>query len=176
MLYALKIKLTSQMLGGTVTHEKIRRFDRRRKSSDLALDAVQWRWVIEQAANSLRLPVRTDAIAIPPGIQAPSFAIYRRHFWRNGTQGKRERVFEDFECINVGAVLTIYLQVADALPGKSQGRRTPTKADVENIFVFAGQFIGLSPWGSNYDYGRFNVLELRTLESIDDVPGEFYHR
>jgi hypothetical protein len=163
------------MLGGTLTHEKIRRFNRRRNSTDLAPDPVQWRWALKQAAETLRLDVATTAIAVPPGIQAPTLVLYRRHYYRDGKGGKRERAFEDFESINTGAVLTIYLQVASSLPGKPNVK-TPTKADVENIFIFIGHFIGLSPWGSNYDYGRFNVLELKALESIDEIPGEFYHR
>lgn len=174
MMFALKIKLVSQMLGGTITHEKIRRFDRRRNSTDLAPDAVQWRWALKQAAETLRLDVSTDAIAVPPGIQAPTLSLYRRHYYRD-KGGKRERVYEDFESINTGAVLTIYLQVASSLPGKPHAK-VPNKADVENLFVFIGQFLGLSPWGSKYDYGRFTVLELRALESVDEIPGEFYHR
>lgn len=175
MIYALKIRLTSQMLGNVNSHEKVRRFERCRKSSDLQPDPVLWRWALAQAAQSLHLRVETDAIAIPPGIRAPTLSLYRRHFYKDGKKGRKERVFEDFECINVGAVLTIYLQVASSLPGEPN-KKVPSRADLENLFVFIGKFVGLSPWGSRFDYGRFDVVELKPLESLDDIPGEFYHR
>lgn len=172
MMYELKIRLTSQMLGDVRTHEKVRRFERCRRSSDLQPDAVMWRWALKEAKESLRLNVHTDCIMIPPAIRAPRLDLYKRKYRK---PGKREMTFEEFEAINIGAILTITLQVNSADP-KKKDAVSPGRLELEQLFRFIGKFIGLSPWGNKFDFGRFEVLSVTPLENEDDIPASLYHR
>lgn len=174
MIYELQIKTTSQWLGDVVTHEKVRRFRRCRGSSDLQPDPVFWRWVFRQAAESLRLDVNMEAVYVPSSIRVPRLDLYRRRFRRKG-HGQNKEAYDDFECIPVGAVLTLYLQTCSSVFGKEKDK-VPSASDLYMILKFIGLHMGLSPWGSKFDYGRFDILYLKPLENPDELPSDIFAR
>lgn len=169
MLYEIQIKLTTPWLGDVVTHTNVRRFRRYRGGEHLEPDAVQWRWALRQAAESLRLGFHADTVQTPAWIKAPSLRLYTRKFRKGGKGRVRE---EDFEMIDKGTVLTFHLQVHSGLPGK-KGAVPPSRVDLQQALVFVGRFVGLSPFGTAFDYGKFEVRDVRAVER-DDIPPEFY--
>jgi hypothetical protein len=172
MIFELQMKLTTPWLGDVVTHEKIRRFRRYRGGEHLEPDAVQWRWAVKQAAESLRLNIHADTVQVPAWIKAPTLRLYTRKLRK---AGKGQLKTEDFEMIDKGAVLTIHLQVHSDLP-RDKSAKGPSRAELLQLFTFVGRFIGLSPFGTTFDYGRFDVLNVRALEKRDELPSELYYR
>ncbi len=169
-LYELKIKLTSPMLGGRVTHENIRRFERCPKSDNLLPDAKLWCWALEEAWKSLHRPVEPACVMVPPAIRAPRLDLYRRKHRRmrkrKGTQ-VLEHVYEEFECINAGVVLTIPIHVSEKNAGKPA--KAPSRLDLELGFKYVGLYLGLSPWGREYAFGRFDVVHVLEMSPEDVI-------
>ena len=169
MLYRIQIKLTSPWLGDQSTHQDIRRFRRYKGSDKLETNVVQWKWAIKQAAESLRMLVHYDTVQAPPWIVSPTLRYYTRKF-RKGGQGPVKK--ENFEMIDSGTVLTFHMQVHSDLPGKKDAK-PPSRVELKQLLTFVGRFVGLSPFGSTFDYGRFEVREVQPLEQ-EDIPEEFY--
>jgi len=65
-----------------------------------------------------------------------------------------------FEAIRENCVLTIKVLVTAT---DKQDKFAPDLARLRDIFRFAGRFLGLSPWGGQYGYGRFDVEEITPL-------------
>lgn len=119
----------------------------------------QWRWAMKEALDSLGLQLETsvDFIRFPVEIRAPKISAYQRAFHVQDTIK-----YELFESFATGAVISFRLFVLGSLEGQNSmiqiPQRQPTKEEVLNCFKIVGSSIGLSPWGSKYDYGRFIVL------------------
>lgn len=119
----------------------------------------QWRWAMKEALDSLGLQLETsvDFIRFPVEIRAPKISAYQRAFHVQDTIK-----YELFESFATGAVISFRLFILGSLEGQNSmiqiPQRQPTKEEVLNCFKIVGSSIGLSPWGSKYDYGRFIVL------------------
>jgi len=168
MLYELRIKLTSEMLGEQQTHQKIRRFNRPKNlNGNILLDIPYWSWAISEACEALSFrDVDGSRIMMDRSLRSPSLQIHVRHWMQtNGRTGKKTRKEEKFESIPVGAELSFKLIVSEKPdPSKrADGERSPTEDELFKIFETLGQLIGVSPWGSRFGYGRFDVMHVRAV-------------
>ena len=154
-LYNVKIKLTSSWLGNQRTRENVRRF-RRDRDGKLAVDMAQWNWTFQQAAEALHMSdIDTDTIRPQMNIDPPSLVLYRRNYTH-----KNKQQHEMFEAIRENCVLTIKVLVTAT---DKQDKFAPDLARLRDIFKFTGMFLGLSPWGGQYGYGRFDVEDITPL-------------
>lgn len=160
ILYELKIRLTSSWLGNKSTRENVRRFTRD-KSNNIAVDLAQWSWTFKQAAAALHMP-DVDVECIRPGsnIDPPKLVLYKRNYSFNKKQQS-----EMFEAMRENTVLTIQILVTDGTINNktNEFKRAPTEEELNKIFKFTGSFLGLSPWGCLYGYGRFEIESLTAL-------------
>lgn len=154
-LYDLKIKLTSSWLGNQRTRENVRRF-RRDRDSKLAVDMSQWSWTFKQAAEALHMAeIDTDTIRPQMNIDPPTLVLYRRNY-----TSKNKQQYEMFEAMRENTVLSIKILVTAA---DKKNMQSPDAARLRDIFNFIGMFLGLSPWGGQYGYGRFEVQSLTAI-------------
>lgn len=154
-LYDLKIKLTSVWLGNQRTRENVRRF-RRDSDGKLAVDLAQWSWTFQQAAEALHMDdIDTDTIRPQMNIDPPTLVLYRRKYTH-----KNKQQSEMFEALRENLVLTIKILVTTT---EKSDKYSPDEARLRDIFRFTGMFLGLSPWGGQYGYGRFDVVELKPI-------------
>jgi hypothetical protein len=154
-LYNLKIKLTSVWLGNQRTRENVRRF-RRDRDGKIAVDLAQWNWTFQQAADALHMDdIDTDTIRPQVNIDPPSLVLYRRNYTH-----KNKQQCEMFEALRENCVLNIQVLVTTS---DKQDKFPPDLARLSNIFRFTGMLLGLSPWGGQYGYGRFDVEDLTPL-------------
>ena len=164
MLYDVSIQLTRPMLGDQATQERIFRFTRGRVSPgeegvfvfELASDF--WAWLVREAVDALHLEGVLDvsAIRVPMAMEAPRVTTYRHHY-RNkfGTQK-----VDSFECVSENVKLSFELLLTRPIDEDS-GLRAPTAEELKTILEFIGKYLGISPWGSKFNFGRFDLLELK---------------
>jgi hypothetical protein len=161
MLYEVKIRLLMPWLGSQKTQEQVRRFrkiSRGDKEGEIELDRELWDWAYRQAIESLRFThVDSTTIRAAMSIRCPTLVLYKRKY--KSPNGKTQE--EMFECITKGTILTFPLVVTSP-QDKLMDKEAPTKKELETLFEFIGEFIGLSPWGSKFGYGTF------TLENIEE--------
>ena len=166
----VRIKLLSPFLGDikTPTGRKLNT----KKVGDVVYwkpQISQWRWAMKEALDSFGLQLETsvDFIRFPVNIKAPKISAYQRAF--HVQDGRKNEIFESFAA---GAVISFQLFVLSSLEGQNNSmiqltQRPPTKEEVINCLKLVGANIGLSPWGSKYDYGRFVLLQDQT--GVDQV-------
>lgn len=159
-LYELKLKLTSSWLGSQRTRENVRRF-RRDKDGKIAVDLAQWSWTFSQAAQALHLDnIETDTIRPQANIDPPSLVLYRRNYSHGGKQQS-----EMFEAMRENTVITFNVLVTNVpiTNRDKENKVSPDEDSLKKILEFTGSFLGLSPWGGNYGYGRFELEKLTKL-------------
>lgn len=161
----IKIKLKKAMLAARHGKGDVRRFDLNPGSSNKVrweINQVQWRWAMSEALDSMNLLRETsvDYIRIPVDIECPGIGLYTRRWTDKAGSHK-----EDFEAFRAGTTITIPVTILSELEGKSDSPfdnllslRPPTEEEVFKCFDIIGAEIGLSPWGSKFGYGRFEVV------------------
>jgi len=79
---------------------------------------------------------------------------------------------EMFEAISSGAVLTLRFAVTSPMPNSNavSNLEAPDNRQLESIFKFIGLYLGFSPWGNKFKYGRFSVLSVE--DDIDSIGAE----
>lgn len=152
MLVTAKIKLQSPFLGHQRTRDKVRVF-RKTPEGHITFDHAQWNFVVSEAVHHLGLDVNVDAVRVPQSYVAPRLDMYVRR-WVDNSGAHSER----FECIKTGTVITF--QILLMHKSEESEERGPDIDEIKDILQFIGQWIGMSPWGSKFNYGRFNVLEV----------------
>lgn len=170
-IYSARLRLTSTWLGQQKTKDNVRRF-RRDRDKRIAIDLAHWSWTFQQAAEALRLgDVETDCIRTESGFDSPSLILYHRKYRYKGRPHE-----EMFEAIRENTVLTLPFLVTGFLEetGEENHKHPPNRKELEQILKFAGQWLGLSPWGCRYGYGRFDIESLNHTEAPpsenDDEP------
>jgi len=166
MLLCVKIKLKKPFLGNCRTTDKIRRFDRSKAfKHNIQVDMLRWNWTIEEAISALELDLDPSSIRVNPTYSAPKIELFVRR-WRDGKSGKQRE--EMFEAIKAGAVLSFeVLVINNKEPEGSNADDTfkkPTIKDLYKILTLVGEILGLSPWGSKFGYGRFEVLSIEPVK------------
>lgn len=165
--FYLKCKLTRPFLGTRRDKDGYKAFDTEIVNGEVHYvpDCAQWKWAVRQAFEVMGLipEVDPDYVKLPVTIKAPTMRLYSRA-WnpKNSTQR------ETFWCFQQGTVLTFPILILSELETEARNQgfvvssRPPTKEEVLECFKIVGEDIGLSPWGSKFDYGRFTVEELTT--------------
>ena len=161
MLHDLRLRLTTPFLGAT-KGEPTLRFDRGDTGDWLRLNVAQWLHALSEAGKSLELPTDMDptAVTVQPVYRRPSsMVLYRRNYHRDG---RPAHVMH--EAINRNVILTveIFLPV-NAVTADSH--RPPTAEELRQMLEFVGAYVGLSPWGSKFGYGKFTVESLHPADS-----------
>lgn len=121
-----------------------------------------WQKSIKDAAQILGISsyVNLEAIAVPTWVYTTTEVVDHTRTWKqHGT--KQIQVFESVPenatllfSISILPESEIQLsQIAAQLNKLAQ----PTLSDIENIFSCIGEYIGLSPFGSKFGFGRFEV-------------------
>lgn len=168
MLYELRLKLVSEMLGDQQTPDRVRRFNRPKSMGGrIALDLPHWTWAVREAVRALHLDqVDPGRVMMERQMRAPTLQLYTRRWSQaNGRTGRKVQKKEMFESICVGAELGINFMVGEQpAPGaEKRGLRAPTQDELKQIFSLIGDLVGISPWGAGFGYGRFDVLDVRPV-------------
>lgn len=162
MHYRVKIQLTTPIMGSQATTEKIRRFRRGLLPDTITIEPDMWFWTLRQACQAIGGMEHFDVttLRIPNGIVARTFSIYTHSYTREGRQLR-----EQFESIRRGAQLTFDVSLTDLEPTAT--RRTEDRAvdeeTMHKLITYIGTYLGLSPWGSKFNFGRFNVINFEKI-------------
>ena len=157
----VRIKFTRPFLGTRPNRDGIKTIDvdkRPGESGDimLCIDTAQWRWAIKEAIDSLGLADETsvDFIRFPVKAKAPIITKYLKVF--DSRNPKKNPVFE---CFPAGSVLSFSVFLLGSIEGDTSNNKRPlTEEEFMSCLKLVGEFIGISPWGSKFGYGRFEVL------------------
>jgi hypothetical protein len=137
------------MLGDmTPGRDGIRRF--RKESSMVLVNEQAWRGQFEQAARDARMLVNINAILPPRTILPASYHIYTRHYSQVKT--------DYFESFRKGTILTMIFRIEETMA------KAPTLDQFTTLLSLVGTWLGLSPWGSKFNFGRFEVLDTHVVE------------
>lgn len=163
------MKLITPFLGDIRTNKETRKLNIKRVlEEDYWLPKIaQWRWAFSSAIESMGLAqtVNIDFIRFPARIKSPKIRIYSRAYERNNPDAT-----DMFECFSAGTVITFTIFVLGSLEVEamvSENKRPPTREEIIQAFEIVGESIGLSPWGSKFDYGRFEILTSEQQASDD---------
>lgn len=160
MIYEIKIKLESPMLGQMEDGTKVKRFERTKDQDFIILSNEIFRWAVEEAVALLRwdnLISTVYMVEIMP-IKRPTLILYNRTYKDKISGNKKVTAHE---CIRSGAVLTMDLLTLNNLPKSAveKNLKPPTKEEMQKIFEVIGKFFSISPWGSyTGKYGRFSLI------------------
>lgn len=160
----IQIKLVSPFLGNLRQRDGTRALNtyEKDKLKYFLPDIIQWRWALNQAFESTGLIEDSvlDFIRLPQRIVAPQIYLYSRV--RDKKNPNNREMFESFRTgtvISFPVFILSTLETTTALQDNyPESHRPPTKEELIQCFSLVGDQIGLSPWGSNYGYGRFDVL------------------
>ena len=176
MLYNVKFRLTSQFLGSKNTSSGIRRFRRvggaasDQKEDLMLLEEDVWRWAMQDAVESLGLEIDTGRVNLPPGIRLGSIFLFDRHYKTKATQYRAAKdKTAKHEMIRAKSVLSFKINISGPRPGDHEQAPAPTIGELEKIFNHIGEYIGLSPFGNHFGYGRFYVHSI-SLVTPNDAP------
>lgn len=165
----LKMKIVTPFLGDIRTGKDSRKLNIKRViDDDYWLPKIaQWRWAFSAAIESMGLDqaVDVDYVRFPAKIKSPKIRVYSRAYERNNPDAT-----DMFECFSAGTVITFNVFVLGSLEVESSvesTKRPPTKDEIIQAFKIIGESIGLSPWGSKFDYGRFEILT-SDQQALDD--------
>jgi hypothetical protein len=157
----VKLRVVTELLGDVLENGK-RRWARDIDTNYLRLPIAQWSWALREAGRSLHLPgIDTSMIHLPRRFQKPTLRDYVRQ-WRDSSVPQAKRRSEVFESIAKNSVLTFYVFLPETMP-ISKVVRPPTIRELEDLFNFAGEFTGFSPWGSKWGFGRVRIESTREL-------------
>lgn len=165
MLLEVRIRLTSPILGDCFAGDR-RKFKRIGNDPTL-LDARPdiWSWALRTAFESLRIKADPDTIKVASVMRAPRLChIFRSSRLRKESNDPRGRDVQ-FEAIDRGTTFTLNFVLTPTHGGATQ---VASFKDVADALSFVGQFLGISHWGNDLDYGRFIVISVAPTT-------EFFH-
>lgn len=157
----VRIKFTRPFLGTRPNRDGIKTIDVDKRPGEsgevmLCLDHAQWRWAMKEAIDSLGLSGQTsiDFIRFPIKAKAPKISKYMKVF-----DSKNPKKNPIFECFPAGSILSFSVFLLGSTEEDSlDGKRPLTEEEFLECLKLVGEFIGISPWGSKFGYGRFDVL------------------
>lgn len=144
MTYNVKLRIVTPWLGELLpTRDGVRHFNK--QGNCLLVDRAAWLEQFNHAAGRLGFVIDISTICPPEHLLMASTHVYRKEF-------SRVKV-ESFESFRKGTILCLQIEVKEK-------QRAPTEAQMQHLFTYIGVHLGLSPWGSKFGYGRFDLLEL----------------
>lgn len=160
-LLKLKIRLISPMLGDVISQGGSHNFSVSKGQSEnerwFLPNIDQWRWALGEAFKLTgKHGACTEFLGFPTRIPLPTIRPFYRARSRSSGGGK-----ELYQSFQKDTVITFSVAILSELHGSDKalnaGLIPPTREEVKAAFDKVGEFIGLSPWGSKYGYGRFTV-------------------
>lgn len=167
MRFVFSVRLTSPILGQIQTPE-IMKFWRDRTTDMIELDQAMWVWLwttaLEEVAakDVYRGAVRMDRFLSP--IQT---VVYARRFRKGQVQKQCEH-----EAIRKGAIVTFGASIVTPDPSEpptTQTLRRPEPEELAKALERIGNTLGISPFGSQFGYGRFNISTME-IDGRDCTP------
>jgi len=141
MLYTIKLKLTSHILG----EKRVSGIRRLNKVGDqIIIDGDLWANKLFQSACDLGLIYDKSVIRFDESYRSPSIHLYRRVY-------KKTRI-EMFESIRKGTVITMDLLIDNT------NTYSLTSEEYTKMFNHMGKYYGITEWGEKFGYGRFYIL------------------
>ncbi len=153
-IYVTKIRVTEPLLGDCPSHDGVYRFARTSDDKRLLLDSSRMHFCFDEAIRALDLQTTVSASQIRADceLRPPTLHRFVRQFTKNG---KRTEVLH--ESIRTGTVLTFEVAVLEQAEPGGDGLRGPEQHELVGILTVIGKYMGISPWGSKFEYGRFTV-------------------
>lgn len=111
----------------------------------ILVNEQMWREQFRIAASEIPMHVNTASICPPRTIMPAS----SHTFVRNYSQVKTDQ----FESFRKGTILTVEFLIRQTLP------KAPTLLQFQHLLSFVGTWLGLSPWGSKFGFGRFELID-----------------
>lgn len=128
----------------------------------LSTPLQRWNWALLEAKDALldQMPSLNEAA---PGAIIPCYwystgrtSTYNRHFRRGNTPAH-----DKFESLQANQTFLMRFTLPKTLPPKMDGggrfTRPPDEAEFDAMLAHIGTYLGMSEWGQNYGYGRFEV-------------------
>lgn len=100
-----------------------------------------------------------EAVVFPPTVKVPSVQIYKRKY-------NRSKV-DVFESVQKGSSVRI-----DILVRTTGTNIAPGTQGLRKLLEHIGQWIGISPWGGKYNYGRFEVVHVTPVRYTEQQEKE----
>jgi hypothetical protein len=161
-MFSLRLKLTSAYLGNKNTREHVRKFDRTPEGL-IRIDKALWLWAFQEALEAFQwFDIDSSCIRMEL-TEAPATILYNRR-WRQGDQALTEK----FEAISKGGILGFRVLILNR--SEAPAKRPPSLDEFRALLNTIGQMIGVSPWGSKFEYGRFLVLSVDEITSLPAPP------
>ena len=149
MLLAARIRVNSAWLGEKNSDGGgVRRF-KKDGSGNLELNPDHVREQFRRAALNCGLPGKLAATLMIQPIFPPTIRLYDRRV----TAVRQEQ----FESLRKGTQFGFEIFVDESRPAH------PTEEQVDVLLRMIGQHFGLSPFGSKFGFGRFELLSLQCL-------------
>lgn len=130
----------------------------------LSTPLQRWNWAFLEAKDALiaKSEVYTE---ISPGSIIPCYwfsvkrtSTYNRNYRRGDTPA-----VDKFESIQTNQTFTIRFTLPKTLAPKTDGAgrfiRPPDELEFDAMLAHIGVYLGMSEWGQNFGYGRFEICE-----------------
>lgn len=116
----------------------------------MAVDMNWWVHCFKEAQKALNIAeLQMEHVKFPLSLQIPTTRQFNYRWFNNKTKAHRARRFES---IPSGCVMTVPMVITQ--PGL-----TPDAVELlmARIFRWWGQWMGISDWGRDFGFGRFDV-------------------
>ena len=141
----------------------------------MGLDPLTIKWAVDQARASYSWAgmYDWDALRFPTEFNPGKVKLFGRVSERDGV---RRTYWHEAIPSGTRFYLPVLLgQSPETAEYESAGKDAPDDQRILDIFQFVGSHVGLSPWGSRYGYGRFEVEAVvkkafNTFEETYDNP------
>ena len=168
MLYTLKVKLDSPILGNLEDGSGVKRFGKTADGEFIHFSNDIFKWAVEESLSLLRLDnvISSEYFVEVLPVRRPTLVLYNRKY--------KDKISEKFkvsshEAVRAGATITLDILVLKKLPKtfNNANLRAPSTNEIKTVFTTIGKFFGISPWGSHTGkFGRFDLIEFNEKETI----------
>lgn len=137
----------------------------------MLIEEEVWRWAMLDAVESLNLEVDINRVHLPPGIRLPTIFLFERNYKtrpKNRHQEGRAKTAKH-EAVRTNTILGFKVNISSPRPDEKTPAAAPTAGELEKIFNHIGEYIGLSPFGSAFGFGRFYIHSI-SRETSHDPP------
>ena len=150
MIYKVKLRLTTNFLGGGKRQRNSVRALERTHDGQIAINENEWRKHIDLASKQLELGLDTSKLVFESGFDAGSkVSIIRRVYNKVNT--------DLFEGIRKGNNLEIQFVYKD------EPKVSPSIEEISKLLEIVGKFYGMSQWGLKFHCGRFLVKNVERV-------------
>lgn len=162
MLYAIELNLTTAMLGDTRDQGTgVRRFARDANNA-IRLGPDVWKNALTMAQADICSHYNLEGVLPANWIRTPSTQLYKRRYNQTKT--------DYFEIVQKGAHLkTEFLVRGHNFP------QSPGQDGLTKLLNHIGEWIGISPWGVKYNYGRFTVVHVTPIRDETKKTSDTQH-